>query len=244
MVALSNENIMMVNGLLVKVVRKKIKNLHLAVCPPDGRVRISVPERLDDHAVRLAVTAKLDWINRKQKIFSQQFRQSTENFTSGASHYYLGKPYVLDVIKLGSVQSGKTARRPSVLTDQKTLVLYVHDQASSARCARLLTHWYRCEMKRLLPAIISKWESVMGVKVAEYRVKRMKTRWGSCNPHCKRIWLNLELIKKPLYCLEYVIVHEMVHFWESGHGDRFIGHMDRIMPQWQVFRDELNRLQG
>ncbi len=135
-----------------------------------------------------------------------------------------------------------TNGRESVeLKNKKTLVLNIKKQASYAQREQRLVEWYRQEMKRLLPEIIRKWEMKTGLEVGEYGIKKMKTRWGSCNPSHKRIWLNLELIKKPINCLEYVVVHEIVHFLERTHNGNFISHMDRIMPPWRAFRDELNQ---
>ena len=230
----TNESIITVNDLPVKVIRKKIKNLHLAVYPPDGWVRIAVPDIIDDEAVRLAVMSKLGWIKRQQKSFEDQPRQSARELITGESHYYLGKRYLLDVCRSDD--------RPSVeLKNKKTLVLNINEQNGLEQRERLLVNWYRREMKRLLPRIIQKWEIKSGLKVGAYGIKRMKTKWGSCNPNQKRIWLNLELIKKPINCLEYIVVHEMVHFLERTHNDKFTGHMDQIMPQWRTLRDDLNR---
>jgi predicted metal-dependent hydrolase len=230
----TNETMMVVNELPVKVVRKKIKNLHLAVYPPDGRVRVAVPEVIDDEAVRLAVISKLSWIKRKIKFFEDQPRQSVRELVTGESHYYLGRRYLLDI--------AYTEKYPFVeMKNKKTLVLNIKKNSRLEQRKKLLVDWYRQEMKYILPSIIKKWELKSKLKVSAYGIKRMKTRWGSCNPTHKRIWLNLELIKKPIHCLEYVVVHEIVHFLERTHNDQFVFHMDRIMPQWRTIRDELNR---
>lgn len=230
----TNESTITVNELPVKVIRKKIKNLHLAVYPPDGWVRIAVPEIIDDEAVRLAVISKLGWIKRQIKSFEDQPRQSARELITGESHYYLGRRYLLDI--------AKTEKRPFIeIRNKKTLVLNINRDTELEDREKLLTDWYRKEMKRILPGIVRKWEIKSGLQVDSFGIKRMKTKWGSCNPSHKRIWLNLELIKKPINCLEYIVVHEMVHFLERTHNDNFIAHMDRIMPQWRTFRDDLNR---
>ena len=225
---------MTVNELPVKVIRKKIKNLHLAVCPPNGWVRVAVPEMIDDEAVRLAVISKFGWIKRQIQSFQDQPRQSAREFITGESHYYLGRRYLLD--------TAHTEKRPFIeIRTKKTLVLNINKDTELEDREKLLTDWYRKEMKRILPGIVRKWEIKSGLQVDSFGIKRMKTKWGSCNPSYKRIWLNLELIKKPVNCLEYIVVHEMVHFLERTHNDKFISHMDRIMPQWRTFRDNLNR---
>lgn len=230
----TNESTITVNELPVKVIRKKIKNLHLAVYPPDGWVRIAVPEIIDDEAVRLAVISKFGWIKRQIKSFEDQPRQSARELITGESHYYLGRRYLLDV--------AETEKRPFIeIRNKKTLVLNINRDTELEDREKLLTDWYRKEMKRILPGIVRKWEIKSGLQVNSFGIKRMKTKWGSCNPSHKRIWLNLELIKKPINCLEYIVVHEMVHFLERTHNDSFISHMDRIMPQWRTFRDDLNR---
>ena len=229
-----NERQIMVNNLPVTVIRKKIKNLHLAVYPPDGWVRIAVPEIIDDEAVRLAVISKFGWIKRQIKNFENQPRQSERELVTNESHYYLGRRYLLDI--------AITEKRPFVeIRNKKTLVLNVIEDSKIEDRAKLLNDWYRNEMKKILPEFVRKWEIKSELQVDSFGIKRMKTKWGSCNPSHKRIWLNLELIKKPINCLEYIIVHEMVHFLERNHNDNFIAHMDRIMPQWRTFRDELNR---
>ena len=230
-----DESTIIVNEIPVTVVRKKIKNLHLAVYPPDGWVRIAVPEIIDDEAVRLAVISKFSWIKRQIKSFQDQSRQSVRELVTRESHYYLGRRYLLDITP--------TKKRPFVeIRNKKTLVLNINEDAGREEREKLLTDWYRKEMKKILPDIIRKWEIKSGLQVGSFGIKRMKTKWGSCNPAHKRIWLNLELIKKPTNCLEYIVVHEMVHFLERTHNDNFVDHMDRIMPQWRTFRDELNSL--
>lgn len=223
-----------ISGLVVDVVRKDIKNLHLAVYPPGGRVRVAAPLRVDDEAVRLFAISKLGWIKRQQAKFNGQERQSAREYVSGESHYFQGNRYLLNVV----YQDGP----PRVSVRNKTTIdLIVRTGSDTAQRERVLLDWYRGQLKQVLPTLIAHWEAVVGVQVAEWGVKRMKTKWGTCNIGARRIWLNLELAKKPVYCLEYVILHEMVHLLERRHNARFMAYMSRYMPQWQLHRDELNR---
>jgi predicted metal-dependent hydrolase len=223
-----------VNGLVVDVVRKKIKNLHLAVYPPRGRVRIAVPLKVDDEAVRLAVISKLGWIKRQQADFERQERQSAREVVSGESHYFQGNRYRLNVITHDGPQHVH-------LRNKTTMDLFVRTGSDASQRERVLLAWYRKQIKDTLPAIIAKWEPLMGVSVADWGVKQMKTKWGTCNPLAGRIWLNLELAKKPAQCLEYVVVHEMVHLLERHHNERFSTLMDQFLPHWRIIRAELNR---
>lgn len=222
-----------IGDLTVEVVRREIKHLHVGVYPPAGRIRVAVPLRLDDEAVRLAVISRLGWIRRKQKEFERQDRQSERELVTGESHFYQGRRYLLDVREDG--------RRSSVrLVSPTTMELRVPTGADRDDRYAVLLRWYRQELRTLIPPLLAKWEPRVGKSVAEVRIKRMKTRWGSCNAEAGRIWLNLELIKKPVACLEYVLVHEMVHLHERHHNDRFRERMDALMPTWRVHRDELN----
>ena len=232
----AQRDIIQISDIEIEVIRKDIKHLHLAVYPPEGRVRVSVPARLDDDAVRLAVVARLGWIRRQQTKFAGQARQSQREMVTGESHFVQGRRYRLDVVEIQ--QWG----RPGVSRpNNDTLVLHVRPGADREARERVLLHWYRQELREQIPLLIAKWEPTIGVEVAEWRIKRMKTRWGSCNSAARRIWLNLELAKKPAACLEYVVVHEMVHLLERRHNDRFRSYMDRFLPQWRLHRDELNR---
>ena len=222
-----------VSGIQVEVVRKAIKNLHLGVYPPEGRVRVATPLRVDDEAVRLAVISKLGWIRRQQARFTEQARQSPREMVSGESHYYLGKRYRLKVIE-------RPGPYKVELKGNSHLNLYVRPGTDTARREKVLNDWYRRELKARVPEMVAKWEPVIGVKVAQWGVKKMKTKWGSCNIGARRLWLNLELAKKPPRCLEYILVHEMVHLLERHHNDRFRGLIDRFLPSWRLRRDELN----
>jgi len=223
-----------VNDLVVDVVRKNIKNLHLAVYPPAGRVRVAAPLRVNDEAVRLFTISRLAWIKRQQAKFTAQERQSAREYVSGESHYYQGHRYLLNV----TYRQGAPA---IVIRNNKIIDLFARPASDTAQRERVLTAWYRRRLKEEIAPLIAKWETIIGVQVAGWGVKQMKTRWGTCNIEARRIWLNLELIKKPVHCLEYIIVHEMVHLLERHHNERFIAHMNSFMPLWQFYREELNR---
>ncbi len=225
---------MRVGGLVVHVVRKNIKNLHLAVYPPNGRVRVATPMLVNDDAVRLAVVSRLAWIRRQQKKLVGQERQSPREYASRESHYFLGRRYLLNVVHHDGPGRVSISGKPAI-------DLFVPDGASRAKRERILQEWYRSELKALIPPVVSKWEKIMGLEVAAWGVKKMKTRWGTCNPKSRRIWINLELAKKPVQCLEYIVVHEMVHLLERSHDERFIAHMDKLLPLWRSLRDQLNR---
>jgi predicted metal-dependent hydrolase len=222
------------SGLTVDVVRKEIKNLHLGVYPPDGRVRVAVPLAVSDEAIRLAVIGKLGWIKRQRKSFEGQARQSAREMVSGESHYFLGRRFRLRV----SEHDGPSR----VFLRTKTAIdLFMRSGSSLKQREQLLQRWYRAQLKTLIPPLVAKWEPVLGVQVTEWAVKKMKTKWGSCNVDARRIWFNLELAKKPPRCLEYIAVHEMVHLLERHHDERFTALMDRHLPLWRSCRDELNR---
>lgn len=224
---------MTVNGLRVEIVRKDIKNLHLGVYPPHGRVRVAAPLRVSDKAVRLAVIGKLGWIKRHQARFEAQPRQSEREMVSGESHYFLGQRYRLRVVRHNSAAK-------VVVRNNSIIQLHVRPETGSGQRERVLQRWYRQQLKELVPPLLEKWQKAFGVQVSACRIKRMKTKWGTCTVDARRIWLNLELAKKPVRCLEYVLVHELAHFVERHHSDRFISIMDKHLPQWRLHRDELN----
>lgn len=219
----------------VEIVRKDIKNLHLGVYPPTGRVRVSAPLRLGDEAIRLAIVSRLRWIRAKQDAFRRQRRQSAREYVTGESHYFRGRRYRLNVVELS--RHGTEIR----LANNSTLELRLPPGTDVEKRQIAMNRWYRQRLHEALPDIVERWEPVVGVAVHEWRIKRMKTRWGTCNIAARRIWLNLELIKKPPRCLEYVVVHEMVHLLERRHNDNFKCLMDLAMPDWRLHRDELNR---
>ncbi|MDE0285491.1 MAG: SprT family zinc-dependent metalloprotease, partial [Gammaproteobacteria bacterium] len=210
----TEQGVIDVNGLAVEVVRKNIKHLYVGVYPPGGRVRVSAPLRIDKDTIRLAVISRLGWIRKRQAQFEQQERQSEREYVSGESHYFEGRRYRLDVIEQNSP--------PAVLLlNNTTLALSVRPGAHRSQREAALDRWYRGQLRDRLPALVEKWEQKIGVQADEVRIRKMKTRWGTCNSRARRIWLNLELMKKPASCLEYVVVHELVHLLERKHNNRF-----------------------
>ena len=223
-----------VSGLSIEVVRKDIKHLYIGVHPPSGRVRVSAPLRLDADAVRMAIISRLGWIRRKHAEFTNQERQSQREFVTGESHYFVGKRYRLDVTER---DAPPTVR----LLNNTRIGLSVRPGTDRDKREAVFHAWYREHLYAQLPPLLAKWEPKMGVTVNEVRIKKMKTLWGSCNIEAKRIWLNLELAKKPNVCLVYVLVHEMTHLLERHHNDLFRELMDNFLPQWRTYRDELNK---
>jgi len=223
-----------VRGIPVEVVRKDIKNTHIAVYPPDGHVRIAVPEHVDDETARLAIIDKLAWIQRQRRAFEEQDRQSERKMVNRESHYLWGKRYLLDVVR----HTGPNRVR---VAGPKTLQMHVRPDADADRRREILHEWYRDQLKERIPDLIDEWASKVGVEVADWGVRKMKTKWGSCSIDDRRIWVNLELAKKPPECLKYIVVHEMVHLLERHHNDAFRAHLDRVMPNWHHYRDLLNQ---
>jgi predicted metal-dependent hydrolase len=193
-----------------------------------------VPLRINDEAVRLHIIARLSWIKRQQTKFAEQDRQSARQFVSGESHYFQGQRYLLDV---------RYHDGPPIVTirNNKTLEMVVRTGSSVEVRERVLYDWYRKQLKDEIEPLIEKWAGIIGVVVNEWVVKKMKTKWGTCNIKARRIWLNLELAKKSVHCLEYIIVHELVHLLERHHNEQFVAYMGRFMPLWQHYREELNK---
>ncbi len=223
-----------VSGITIEVIKKNIKNTHLAVYPPDGRVRIAAPLSLTDDAIRLFVVAKLQWIKRQQRQFAGQDRLSPRSHINRESHYFLGHRYLLNVIIHDAA--------PKVVIRNKTFMdLYLKEDSGPALRQIIMNEWYRCQLKLVIPELVAKWEKIMDVRAGEVKIKLMKTKWGSCNAEERRIWLNLELAKKPLNCIEYLIVHELIHFQERHHNENFTNLMTHYLPQWKRLRTELNQ---
>jgi predicted metal-dependent hydrolase len=196
-------------------------------------VRVAVPLRIDDEAVRLAVTTRLPWIRKHQRKFARQDRQSAREYISRESHYFKGRRYLLNVIEYDG--------RPKVVLNGKPGIdLYIPKGAGRAKREKILQEWYRQELKAQIPPLIEKWQKIMDVSVAEWGVKKMKTRWGTCNARARRIWINLEIAKKPIQCLDYIIVHEMTHLLERRHNANFVALMDEFLPTWRSLRQTLN----
>lgn len=220
-----------VENIDIELTRKKIKNIHLTVYPPDGRVKLSVPAHMNDDAVKNFILTKVSWINKKKKQFTALENQSEKEFISGEIHYLSGNKFVLNVIETSGKQHAKLRN--------EYIDLYVRPGSTAEKREKVLTEFYRQNLKDLIPSYIEKWEGLMGVEVDEFGVKLMKSRWGTCNVRDKRIWINLELAKKNKACLEYIIVHEMVHLLEKSHNKNFKAYMTKFLPDWKARKDEL-----
>jgi predicted metal-dependent hydrolase len=218
----------------VDVVQKDIKNIHLSVYPPNGRVRISAPSRMREDTIRVFAVSKLAWIKQQQQKLQEQERETSREYLDRESHYVFGRRCMLTVIE--------EERPASVELKHNTLLLRVRPGMSEKARQAIVDEWYRRLLKQTIPPLIARWEPVMGVKVERCFVQRMKTKWGSCNHRACTIRLNTELAKKPRECLEYIVVHELVHLLEPTHNARFIALMDKYMPRWQFYRQMLNRL--
>jgi predicted metal-dependent hydrolase len=222
-----------VSGIKVELVRKEIKNLHIGVYPPDGRVRIAVPQHIDNEAARLAIVNKLPWLKRQIAAFNKQQRLSDPEAVTGESWYLFGQRYRLRV----TTRPGK----PEVVISTKTrLDLFVPAACDQIVRISVLDRWYRNQLRDSVDALVAQWESQIDVKAEFWGIKRMKTKWGSCNHETNRIWLNSELAKKPPECLEYIIVHELIHLIEPSHNEKFLKLMDEHLPNWDTIRKTLN----
>lgn len=222
-----------VAGLHIEVVKKAILHLHIAVYPPDGRVRVAVPLWVKDEAIRLAVLDRLAWIRRHQEKLAVQPRQSEREMVNGETHWFQGRKYRLEIRE----SSGREALN---LKGLATMELAVRPGSDAGHKREILDRWYRKQLKLELAPLVAKWEPLLGVKTTSWGVRKMRTRWGSCNPMARRLLFNLELAKKPPECLEYVVVHELVHLFERHHNAHFKALMNQFLPQWPRIRDELN----
>ena len=233
---MTSTDLIEIAGLSVELVRKPIKNLHIGVYPPAGRVRVAAPAAISEDAIRVAVVTRLGWIKKKQREFAGQARQTDRTYVSGETHYVFGKPLRLQV------RSGET-RGCEILRDgSDRLVMLVPDGATVEQRAGWLADWYRRELKSRAGQRVEDWSVRLGVATPQWGIRQMRTKWGSCNPDRGLIWLNLDLAKKPLQALDYVILHELAHFVSRTHDDVFVGILDRQMPGWRQVRSDLNAL--
>jgi predicted metal-dependent hydrolase len=218
----------------VDVFQKDIKNIHLSVHPPTGRIRIAAPSRLSLDAIRVFAISKLKWIKQQQVKLQKQERETPREYIERESHYLWGKRYLLKIIE--------RSQPPSIELEHNRIVLNVRPHTNAEARCNIFEEWYREQIKREIPHLLAKWEPILGVKSAKCFIRRMKTKWGSCNITSRNILLNTDLAKKPPQCLEYILVHEMVHLLEPTHNPRFVAFMDSFIPKWRSCRQLLNQL--
>jgi predicted metal-dependent hydrolase len=222
------------DSIKVDLVKKDIKNIYLSVRPPDGRVKLSVPKRISEKQVRHFLLSKTEWIKKqKQRCLTLETKKKCK-FLEGEKHFFLGKTYTLSI---------KYHFKPPQIKikDEKYIQVYIKPSCNTAFIEKLVISWYREELEKIVKFFVKKWEPILNVNVKEFRIKRMKTRWGTCNSLAKRIWINLELIKKPSQIIEYIVLHEMVHFFINNHGNDFKELMYKYMPNWKTYKLELNK---
>jgi len=220
-------------GVVIDVMFRDIKNVHLSVHPPTGRIRISAPAKMKLDTVRVFAISKLDWIKRQRHRFKSQERESVREYCERESHYVWGKRYLLKIVEQDAP--------PAIELQYSHMVLKLRPKTSFSKRAAVVEEWYRGQIKAAAQQLIAKWEPQLSVSLKQLFIRRMKTKWGSCNPGARSIRLNTELARKPRNCLEYIIVHELAHLIEPTHNVRFVDLIDQIMPQWRLIRDELNR---
>jgi predicted metal-dependent hydrolase len=228
------DNIIQVGEIPITVTLKDVRNVHLSVHPPDGRVTLVAPVSTRLDVARAYAISKLGWIRDRQQQFLNQVRETPRQLIGRESHYLWGRRYLLAVVYKDI--------KPSVTLDHKRITIIVRPGSDASKRAEIVHEWHKSLLHEVVPPLIQKWQGKMGVEVAEYFLQRMKTKWGSCNHQAKHIRLNTELVKKPKDLLEYVVVHELAHLLEPTHGDRFVTILDKHYPTWREARAELNEL--
>lgn len=222
------------NDISVEVLQKPIKNIHLSVYPPIGRVKVSAPEEMALESIRLFVISKMGWIRQQQKKLQAQDREAPREYLGRESHFFRGNRYLMQVEEKDA--------KPRVKITHKKIILQTRPGTTQDKKQMILDDWYRVQLKKALVPLVSHWEKQLGVSVSSCSVRRMKTKWGSCSPDARSIRINLELVKKPPECLEYIVVHEMAHLLEQNHGQGFVSLLDKHLPLWRSYREELNAL--
>lgn len=222
------------SGITIDIQKKNIKNMHLAVLPPDGKVRVSAPMHLSDESIAMFVRTKLGWIKKQQEKFANQPRQSEREYISGETLYVFGKQYFLRVMY--------SYKGNSLVLKGNEAILTVRKESTARQREAFVNEWYRDLLKERINVYLPKWEQITGLYCNSWQTKYMTTRWGTCNTNTRKIWLNLQLAKKPIECLEYVILHELAHLKVKNHGKDFIAILDTYMPYWRDTRKLLNEL--
>lgn len=221
-----------ISGISAEIIKKNIKNLHLSVLPPDGKVRVSAPITISDETIEMFVRTKIGWIKKQQEKFANQPRQSERQYVSGETLYFWGKQYFLQV--------DYSYKGNSLFLDGNKAVLIVRKESTVKQREAFVNEWYREHLKKELSVLIPKWENITGLKCSSWQTKYMTTRWGTYNRTTGKIWINLQLAKKSPECLEYVILHELAHTRVKNHGDDFVSILDKYMPYWREVKKKLN----
>lgn len=222
------------NDIEIELTFKSIKNIHLSVHPPFGRVTLSAPAHIDREQLRVYLTTKLSWIRKEQKKIRLQEREPQHLFISGESHYLFGKRYLLKITEATS--------RPKVILHHSKIELVVPFNSSQIYREEKLYQWYRKQLRKVLQDIIDKQSTIMNVCPQKYGIRKVKTKWGSCNDSAQSLWFNIELVKKPIECIEYIVIHELVHLLERHHNKNFVTLMNKYLPNWQLRKKLLNEL--
>ena len=221
-----------ISDITVEIIKKKIKNLHLSVLPPDGKVRVSAPTHLSDESIEMFVRTKLSWVKKQQEKFSKQPRQSARQYVSGESLYVWGKQHFLVV--------QYSYKGNSLVLSGDKAILTVRKESTVKQRESFVNEWYRELLKKEIQRLLPKWENITKICASSWQTKYMTTRWGTCNTSTKKIWFNLQLAKKPVECLEYIILHELIHVKVKNHGKAFVEHIEKYMPYWRDLRNQLN----
>lgn len=225
---------MEISGIKIEVQKKNIKNLHLVVAPPEGKVRVSAPMHLSDESIAMFVRTKLGWIKKQQEKFKKQPRQTEREYVSGETLYVWGQQYFLRV--------DYSYKGNSLVLEGNEAILTVRKESTASQREAFVNEWYRALLKEKIETYLPKWEKITGLHCDSWQTKYMTTRWGTCNTNTGKIWLNLQLAKKPIECLEYVILHELTHLKVRNHSKEFVALMDQYMPYWREIKKLLNDL--
>lgn len=225
---------MEISGIKIEVQKKNIKNLHLVVAPPEGKVRVSAPMHLSDESIAMFIRTKLGWIKKQQEKFKKQPRQTEREYVSGETLYVWGQQYFLRV--------DYSYKGNSLVLEGNKAILTVRKESTASQREAFVNEWYRALLKEKIETYLPKWEKITGLHCDSWQTKYMTTRWGTCNTNTGKIWLNLQLAKKPIECLEYVILHELTHLKVRNHSKEFVALMDQYMPYWREIKKLLNDL--
>jgi len=228
-----DEKIINISGIDILIVRKNIKNINFSVSGSDASVRVSVPKNISEDELRSILQSRLAWICKKVQTARLLPVSTEKEYLTGETHYYFGNAYTLEVIEHTSTPKIEI-QNPGILK------IFVQPETPIATKEKLLNEFYRAELKKRIPPLLEKWQSIMGLEVSEWYVKKMRTRWGTCNINKNRIWLSLELAKQPEESLEYVVVHEMTHLLEADHNAKFKKYLDEFIPTWREIEKQLN----